>query len=58
MKAAWAIVEPILDDATPVYEYQPGTWGLLEANRLVSDLGGWHDPEERKESKAPAPRAA
>jgi glucose-6-phosphate 1-dehydrogenase len=45
VEAAWAIVEPILDDVTPVYEYQPGTWGPPEANRLASDIGGWHDPQ-------------
>jgi hypothetical protein len=25
---------------------------------LAIDLGGWHDPEEHKETKARAPRAA
>jgi glucose-6-phosphate 1-dehydrogenase len=43
--AAWAIVDPILDNATPVHEYQTGTWGPAEANRLAKDLGGWHTPE-------------
>lgn len=45
VEAAWAIVEPILDDVTPVYEYEPGSWGPPEANRLASDFGGWHDPQ-------------
>jgi glucose-6-phosphate 1-dehydrogenase len=40
----WAIVEPILDNATPVHEYEPGTWGPKEADRLVADLGGWQNP--------------
>ncbi len=39
--AQWAVVEPILDNATPVYLYEPGTWGPKEAERLVTDLGGW-----------------
>jgi len=43
--AAWAIVEPILDDATPVHQYDQGTWGPAEADRLVKPLGGWRDPE-------------
>jgi glucose-6-phosphate 1-dehydrogenase len=42
--AAWAIVEPILDDATPVREYQPGTWGPAEAERLMRDVGSWRNP--------------
>jgi glucose-6-phosphate 1-dehydrogenase len=43
--AAWAIVDPILDNVTPVHEYQKGTWGPAEADRLTKDLGGWRDPE-------------
>jgi glucose-6-phosphate 1-dehydrogenase len=42
--AAWAIVEPILDDATPIHAYRPGTWGPDEAERLMADLGGWRNP--------------
>ena len=45
VEAAWAIVEPILGHATPVYEYAPHTWGPAEADRLASDAGGWHNPE-------------
>ena len=42
--AAWAIVDPILDNAVPVHEYQPGTWGPGEADHLAKDLGGWRNP--------------
>jgi glucose-6-phosphate 1-dehydrogenase len=44
VEAAWAAVEPILDDPRPVQVYAPGTWGPAEADRLTRDLGGWHDP--------------
>jgi glucose-6-phosphate 1-dehydrogenase len=44
VEAAWAVVEPILGGATPVHEYQPGTWGPRDAARLTADVGGWHDP--------------
>jgi glucose-6-phosphate 1-dehydrogenase len=27
VEAEWQVVEPILGDATPVYRYEPGTWG-------------------------------
>jgi glucose-6-phosphate 1-dehydrogenase len=27
VEQAWRIVDPILDDVAPVYEYEPGTWG-------------------------------
>jgi glucose-6-phosphate 1-dehydrogenase len=42
--AAWAIVDQVLDNATPVHPYAPGTWGPPEADRLVAGLGGWHNP--------------
>jgi glucose-6-phosphate 1-dehydrogenase len=44
VEQAWRIVDPILEKSTPVYEYEPGTWGPDEVNRLVSPPGGWHDP--------------
>ncbi len=44
VEAAWAIVQPILGGATPVHEYEPGTWGPPEAARLAADIGGWHCP--------------
>jgi glucose-6-phosphate 1-dehydrogenase len=44
-EAAWAIVEPILGNVTPVHEYEPGSWGPTEAERLAADLGGWHNPQ-------------
>ncbi|MBV8715241.1 MAG: glucose-6-phosphate dehydrogenase [Chloroflexi bacterium] len=43
--AAWAIVEPVLGNCTPVYPYQPGSWGPAEADHLAHDLGGWHRPQ-------------
>jgi glucose-6-phosphate 1-dehydrogenase len=41
VEAAWAIVDPILGDATPLHEYAPGTWGPSEADALAADSGGW-----------------
>jgi glucose-6-phosphate 1-dehydrogenase len=49
IERSWEIVDPVLDDATPVLAYPPGTWGPLEADRLVEPVGGWHNPP-------PAPR--
>jgi glucose-6-phosphate 1-dehydrogenase len=46
VEAAWAIVEPILGNVTPVYEYAPHTWGPAEADRLAADIGGWHNLQE------------
>ena len=44
VEAAWAAVQPILGTATPIHEYEPGTWGPAEADRLTTDVGGWHNP--------------
>ena len=44
VEAAWRVVQPILDDPTPVREYAPGTWGPAEADALTTDVGGWHAP--------------
>ena len=45
VEAAWAIVEPILDNVTSVREYLPGTWGPAEADQLAAKFGGWHNPQ-------------
>jgi glucose-6-phosphate 1-dehydrogenase len=45
VEAAWAIVDPLIHDPGPLFDYQPGSWGPPEANRLVADLGGWNDPQ-------------
>jgi glucose-6-phosphate 1-dehydrogenase len=45
VEAAWGIVEPILDNATPVHGYEKGTWGPVEADRLTGDVGGWACPK-------------
>ena len=42
--AQWRIVEPILDNVTPVYPYQPGTWGPEEAEALIGADGPWRNP--------------
>ncbi|HXU14830.1 MAG TPA: glucose-6-phosphate dehydrogenase [Terriglobales bacterium] len=58
VEAAWAIVDPILANATALHSYQPGSWGPSEADRLAQDVGGWHNPEEGKESADHAPSSA
>jgi glucose-6-phosphate 1-dehydrogenase len=45
VEAAWRIVEPVLDGAVAVHQYQPGTWGPRQASRLAR--GGWHNPASR-----------
>ena len=44
VEEAWRVVDGILDNAAPVHPYEPGTWGPVEADRLVAHLKGWHNP--------------
>ncbi|MSQ93393.1 MAG: glucose-6-phosphate dehydrogenase [Gemmataceae bacterium] len=46
VEAAWQIVQPVLGNQTPVFEYEPGSWGPREADVLVEDFGDWHTPAE------------
>jgi glucose-6-phosphate 1-dehydrogenase len=43
VEEAWRIVDPILKTDSPVYEYDPKTWGPHEVDRLMPE-GGWHNP--------------
>jgi glucose-6-phosphate 1-dehydrogenase len=45
VEEAWRIVDPVLKAGTPVYEYEPGTWGPKEVDARVSPRGGWQNPK-------------
>jgi glucose-6-phosphate 1-dehydrogenase len=45
VEAAWAIVDPVIHGPSPMYEYEPGTWGPKEADVLVEEVGGWNTPQ-------------
>jgi glucose-6-phosphate 1-dehydrogenase len=45
VEAAWAIVDPVIHGPSPMFEYEPGTWGPPQADRLVADVGGWNTPQ-------------
>jgi glucose-6-phosphate 1-dehydrogenase len=47
VEAAWRIVDPILgEDATPIYEYDKGSWGPSEANYVLQNNSRWFDPKK------------
>ena len=44
VEEAWRIVDPVLKAATPVHEYEPGTWGPAQAEQKLAPAGGWNNP--------------
>lgn len=52
IEEAWRIVDPVLKANTPVYEYEPGTWGPAQVDQRIVPPDGWHNPVLKPE---PAP---
>ncbi|MFZ1939034.1 MAG: glucose-6-phosphate dehydrogenase, partial [Terracidiphilus sp.] len=57
VEQAWRIVDPLLKKETPVYPYDPGTWGPAEIDR-VTPPGGWQNPAVGYKAPAVSGRAA
>jgi glucose-6-phosphate 1-dehydrogenase len=58
VEEAWRIVDHALKLTTPVYDYQPNTWGPSEVNQKLAPDGGWQNPTvASQETKASAMHA-
>ena len=44
VEAQWNIVDPVLGNATPLYEYPVASWGPPEAGRVLAPGDAWIDP--------------
>jgi glucose-6-phosphate 1-dehydrogenase len=44
VEEAWRIVDPVLKENTPVYVYEPHTWGPKEAGETIIPCCGWDTP--------------
>jgi glucose-6-phosphate 1-dehydrogenase len=44
VEEAWRIVDPVLKQPTPVYAYEPKSWGPKEVEQQLALPGGWHNP--------------
>jgi glucose-6-phosphate 1-dehydrogenase len=42
VEAAWSIVDPLIRDPGALFDYEPGSWGPPQADRLVAEIGGWN----------------
>ena len=51
VEEAWRIVDPVLKASTPVYEYEPGSWGPSEVDQKVSPPRGWENPVANTSTK-------
>jgi glucose-6-phosphate 1-dehydrogenase len=51
VEEAWRIVDPILAAGTPVYPYEPHTWGPMQVDPHLRPPCGWDTPaaEERED---------
>lgn len=61
VEEAWRIVDPVLKAGTPVYPYQPHTWGPEKAQTgAIQPPCGWDDPkaEEAEDFRIVAPARA
>ncbi|HJV65510.1 MAG TPA: glucose-6-phosphate dehydrogenase [Geomonas sp.] len=57
VEAQWRIVDPVLGNLTPLYFYEPGSWGPPEADQVIARDGIWYNPK-RVETPACRPPAA
>ena len=44
VEAAWAVVEPVLNDHPAVHSYARQSWGPEQADTLIAADGRWHNP--------------
>ena len=45
IEETWRIVQPLLDDPSPIEPYERGSWGPASADALAEGHGGWREPE-------------
>src|SRR5277367_4618897 len=57
VEEAWRIVDPLLKKGTPVYPYEPKSWGPSEIDQVMP-LGGWKNPNVAHETSAANGKAA
>jgi glucose-6-phosphate 1-dehydrogenase len=55
IEAQWRIVEPVLGDVTPLYDYERGMWGPPELDRFIVPPMGWRNPQA---PRPPSPEPA
>lgn len=44
VEEAWRIVDPYLKSDSPIYDYEPQSWGPADMEQKILPAGGWHNP--------------
>jgi glucose-6-phosphate 1-dehydrogenase len=44
VEAAWAVVDPVLENHHRAHPYPPGSWGPKQADTLITPYRRWHNP--------------
>jgi glucose-6-phosphate 1-dehydrogenase len=44
IEECWRVMAPLLEHPPPVHSYAKGSWGPKEAEKIVKEYGGWHEP--------------
>jgi len=44
VEAAWAVVDPVLENHDRAHPYPPGSWGPEQADTLITPHERWHNP--------------
>jgi glucose-6-phosphate 1-dehydrogenase len=44
VEETWRVMQPLLDSPPPVHTYARGSWGPVEADKLVAGHGRWEEP--------------
>ena len=57
VEEAWRIVDSVLKNTTPVYDYEPKSWGPKELEQ-VTPPGGWQNPVLSQDTRVVSGRAA
>ena len=42
---SWRILDPVFANHPVPFEYEPGSWGPVEADKLTAGVGGWSNPK-------------
>jgi glucose-6-phosphate 1-dehydrogenase len=48
VEESWRIIDPALKAGTPLYDYEPATWGPPQAGVSLTPPEGWHNPEPQE----------